>query len=447
MNTAKRRVWPVAPWMATAFGLGLVFFESGCAELSGLRSVVPDRTSVLSLWDKPQVGSPMPGTDHYAANLHAERQRAGLDTKSTASPLLARNQPIDPLEPGSSTELAATTGQSGNNSGAGASTEPARDARTYVTLGRPEPLPAFALESQSRKLASAASSGSWRPERTTVPSAGASEPETPRPDDFPTLASGAAEPVNGSLEKPNANEAEAILAQAEAKLRALKTYRVKVSRIERIGGQLPPPEELSLSVRTEPKAVRLEWPDGPNRGREVIYSTALDPKMIFVHVASSAIPLPALKIAVDSPLVMKNSRHSITEAGLETIVEKLRKVERHELGNSEKHDELEYRGVAKPPGLDHPCNQFVIRSASGEVWRIFLDPRSDLPCMVVGEDQRGELIERYVYRDITENPTELALADAFEPDKRWGESKGLLSRLARAATGTDLPANSQSRTR
>ncbi len=447
MNKAKRRVWPVAPLMATAFGLGLVFFESGCAGLSGLRSVAPDHTSVLSLWDKPQVGSPTPGTDHYAANLHFERERAGLETKSTESPLLARNQPIDPLEPGSSTELAATTGQSRDNSNTGASTDPERDGRTYVTLGRPEPLPALALDAQSRKLTSAVSSGSWRPERTTVPSAPASGPETPRPDDSRRLASGPAESVDGSLEKPNASEAEAILAQAEAKLRALKTYKVKVSRIERVGGQLAPPELVSISVRTEPKAVRLEWPDGPNRGREVIYSSTLDPTRLFVHVANSAIPLPVIKIAIDSPLVMKNSRHSITEAGLETIVEKLRKVERHEVGSLEQNDELEYRGLAKPPGLDHPCNQFMIRSASGEVWKIFLDPRSDLPCMVVGEDQHGELIERYVYRDITENPTDLALADAFEPDKRWGESKGLLSRLARAATGPDLPANSQSRTR
>ncbi len=447
MNKAKRRVGPLSPWIATVFGFGLVFFESGCAELTGLRSVAPDRTSVLSLWDRPQVGSPAPGTDHYAANVHGERERAGLETKSTDSPLLAQNQPIDPLEPGQSPELAANTEPSRRSSDAGASTDPDRDTRTYVTLGRPEPLPALALGAQSRKLVSASSSGSWRPERATLPSANASETGTLQARDSREFAQGAAESVNGSLEKPNASEAEAILAKAEAKLSALKTYKVKVSRIERVAGQLAPPEELSISVRTEPRAVRLEWPDGPNRGREVIYSSALDPKMIFVHVASSAIPLPAMKIAIDSPLVMRNSRHSITEAGLETIVEKLRRAGRHEVGNSAQHDDLEYRGLEKPPGVDHPCNQFVIRSATGDVWKIFLDPRSDLPCMVIGEDQRGELIERYVYREIAANPTDLGLADAFEPEKRWGESKGFLSRLARAATGPDLPANSQTRTR
>jgi hypothetical protein len=153
-----------------------------------------------------------------------------------------------------------------------------------------------------------------------------------------------------------------------------------------------------------------------------------------------------MKIAIDSPLVMKNSRHSITDAGLETIVENLRKAERHEAGNSQEQDELEYKGLQKPTGFDRHCNQFVIRSASGDVWTIFLDPRSNLPCLVAGEDKRGELIERYVYRDITANPPDLALAEAFEPDKRWGDSKGLLSRLARAASGVDLPANGQTRT-
>jgi len=447
MNKAKGRVWPLSPWMVTAFVSGLVFFQSGCAGLSGLRSVAPDHTSVLGLWDKPQVvGSPTPGTDHYAANLHAERERVGLETKTAESPLVAQRGPIDPLEASPATELAAGPELSRKQSDTVALTDP-RAGRTYVTLGRPEPLPALALDARSRKLASAASSGSWRPERATAPSAGSSGEDTPRPDDLRKLALAVPESVSEITERRNADAAAAILARAEANLRALKTYKVKVSRIERVAGQLQPPEEISLAVRTAPKAVRLEWPDGPNKGREVIYSSALDPKMLFVHVANSAIPLPTMKIAIDSPMVMKNSRHSITEAGLETIIEKLRKAEPNEARTLSSRDELEYRGLEKPPGLDHACNEFVIRSGSEEVWKIFLDPRSNLPCMVISEDPRGELIERYVYRDLTANPTDLAMAAAFEPDKRWGESKGFLSRLARAATGPDVPANSQTRTR
>ncbi len=447
MNKPKRRVRPLSPRMVTVIGLGLVFFESGCAGLSGFRSVAPDRTSVLAFWDKPQVGSPAPGSDHYAANIHAERERAGLETKSAETPLLAHDSPIDPLEAGPSTELAARSYQSGKESDTGAPTDALRDSKTHVTLGRPEPLPALALDAPSAKLASAVPSGSWRPERTAVPSGPESEPETPPPGESGKLALAAPEVAHEAHEQPDATEAAAILAQAEAALRALKTYHVKVSRIERVGGQLQPEEDLSLSVRAEPKAVRLEWSEGPSKGREVIYSSALDPKMIFVHMANTAIPLPAMKIAVDSPLVMKNSRHSIKEAGLETIVANLRKAERHDAGGSKHNDELEYRGLEEPPGFDHACNEFVIRSGSGDLWKIFIDPRSSLPCVVIGENEHGELIERYVYRDIAPNPTDLASAEAFEPEKRWGDSKGLLSRLARAATGPDLPANSQTRTR
>ena len=67
-----------------------------------------------------------------------------------------------------------------------------------------------------------------------------------------------------------------------------QTYQAKVSRLERVNGHLQPEEEILLSIRREPKAVRLEWSSGPSKGREVIYSSALDPRMIFVHMPSTA---------------------------------------------------------------------------------------------------------------------------------------------------------------
>lgn len=445
MNKAKRRSWPISPWMVAGLGVGIMCFESGCAGLTGLRSVAPDRSSVLGFWDKPAVGSPTPGTDHYAQNVHAEQKRAGLETQGTDSPLLAQATPLDPLEEDSSTKLTANTRESPERPAAGGSASSPRNERVHVTLGRPEPLPAVALLAPGPKLAGAERSGSWRagqPARRSEPA----ELARARSDESREVALATAASVKNAAEPSHAQEGRRELAQAEAKLRGLKTYKLKVSRVERVAGQLQPPEELSLSVRTEPKAVRLEWSDGPNKGREVIYSSTLDPRMLFVHMANSAIPLPPVKIAIDSPLVMKNSRHSITEAGLDTVIENLRGAERH-LPESHKDDKLEYLGLENPPGFDHACHQFVIRSASGDLWKIFLDPRSHLPCLVIGEDQRGELIERYVYHDITPNPPDLAAADAFEPDKRWGDAKSLLSRLARAATGPDLTPNSQTRTR
>ncbi len=54
--------------------------------------------------------------------------------------------------------------------------------------------------------------------------------------------------------------------------------------------------------------------------------------------------------------------------------------------------------------------------------------------MVVGTSKSGELLERYLFRDVKPDLPELATADAFDPARRWAHSvaSGLLGRLARA---------------
>ena len=144
--------------------------------------------------------------------------------------------------------------------------------------------------------------------------------------------------------------------------------------------------------------------------------------MIFVHQPSTAVLLPSMKIPVDSPLVTKNSRHSITEAGFDTILENMHgsragadKKQRLDRGD------LVYKGMETPAGLDRACHHFVRRSGAGESWNVYLDSRSMLPRLVVAYDSRGSLIERYVtHREIRENPTDLASTGAFEPDQRLG---------------------------
>jgi hypothetical protein len=59
----------------------------------------------------------------------------------------------------------------------------------------------------------------------------------------------------------------------------------------------------------------------------------------------------------------------------------------------------------------------------------------------------GELIERYTYKNLKANPSELADLAAFDPDKRWGESKSWLSRLARTAASSADAGAGQTTTR
>ncbi len=175
-----------------------------------------------------------------------------------------------------------------------------------------------------------------------------------------------------------------------------------------------------LSIRRKPKAVRLEWTSGSSKGREVIFSPALDAKMIFVHQPATAAVLPSMKIAVDSPLVMKNSRHTIAEAGFETILANLQKSKDDADAAQVRRARPRLQGAGKGCRPREACHHFVRHTASGETWNVYLDPRSMLPRLVVAENKQGDLLERYVYSEIRENPTELASADGIQPQRALG---------------------------
>ena len=152
------------------------------------------------------------------------------------------------------------------------------DDTIRVSLGRPEPLPgvALALASPGRQASTGAGS-QWKADKERV--AGRRRRRSRRrPRSSRTFA-------RRNRRRQSAQEQPAvatrtgkpILSRAEAKLDALQTYQMRVSRLERVNGQLQPEEEILLSIRRDPKAVRLEWASGPSKGREVIYSSSARP--------------------------------------------------------------------------------------------------------------------------------------------------------------------------
>ncbi len=247
----------------------------------------------------------------------------------------------------------------------------------------------------------------------------------------------------GQLQSPGGNDKmEDVLAAAKKRIDALSTYQVEIARTERVGGIMQPEEEVLLSIRRNPMAVRLEWAKGPNKGREVIYSAAINDRMMYVNSGNSALPLPRMSIPVDSPLALRNSRHPITEAGFGTILDNMFMfVEPSTAAVGD--GKLLYKGIDRPKGLDQPCHHFERVTPKGETWQVYLDTQTYMPVVVLAvQTSSGELIERYTYRNLRPNPVELASVDAFDPDKRWGEPKGWLSRIARTA-GTPTDSNSR----
>ena len=93
-----------------------------------------------------------------------------------------------------------------------------------------------------------------------------------------------------------------------------------------------------------------------------------------------------------------------------------------------------YGGVETPAALGRPCHKIERHNAAGETWLTYLDTRTALPAMVQGTSASGELLERYLFRDVKPDVAELASVDAFDPSKRWSSvpGSGLLGRLARS---------------
>lgn len=396
--------------LVASLGLSLV----GCSQMSGLRSVGAERPSLLALWERPKNPSPSPGADSYAQAMHGGDDETNAlaaedseKTRDSSDPAPAAKRPsLARLGPKPKTPSVPP----------GRDRRPSDDEAVRVTLGQPTTLPS-AKSATALALNQPAKTGSWRGERSTAPASESTE--------LPLAANPSPRVVTHPVDDPRA-----ILARVEKAVDQLDSYQVHMTRSERMGQGTQPDESILLSIRRNPRAVRLEWTSGPNKGREVIYSAALDPKSLFVHMPTNGLPLPTMKISVDNPLVRKNSRHSITEAGFDVMLKELLSA------GSNSTSQIDYRGLEKPKGDDALAYHFVHHDDHGETWDVFLDPQSLLPRRVEARDSRGQVIEHYVYKEMKPNPAALTAADAFEPDQRWGRSEGMLSRFARGFSGT-----------
>ena len=215
-------------------------------------------------------------------------------------------------------------------------------------------------------------------------------------------------------------------------LAKIQTYQVAMNRQERVGDELQPAETVILSVRRDPKAIRLEWAEGSHKGREVLYSSASHGGMIHINMADSVLPIPRMSLAPDSPMVMRNSRHPITEAGLDAILDKLESSLPAKPGMNPA-DRVVYEGIVTPPEVGAPCHKITRKTSEGESWVIYLDAKTAIPTFVEASGPDGQLLERYAFTKLTTDPASLAEASAFDPDLRWGAPRGLFGRMAQGA--------------
>ena len=389
MDSAKQ---PKMRRIAFAVGLGFLVPSAfvGCSELSGSRVNPP-----------PMLGTQNPGA---------------------YDPYLSHNAPK--LKP----DDAANKGQNPNGSPKGEAAPEKAEGTATTARSTAHPFPSLSAPSggSDAVVLQAPITLPTPSNPNPRPSAGALAAKGNLASETPSLV-----PSRGASTENGSNQAVAVVKAARARIDSLATYQVSMRRQERVGDVLLPEEDVLLSVRRQPKAVRLEWPSGAHKGREVIYSASENGGLLQVNMADSLVPMPRLSLPPNSPLVMKNSRHPITEAGFDDIIVNLETVlTQYKTGPSK----LVYSGVETPKVVGRPCYKLTRVDPEGEHWLVYLDQQTSLPAMIQASTGSGMLLERYVFQNVRPNPADLANVAAFDVNQRWGQG-GLLNRLARAGSG------------
>ncbi|WP_165072259.1 DUF1571 domain-containing protein [Paludisphaera rhizosphaerae] len=455
MNPANNAASKTRSAGLAALTLAAALSTAGCATSGGELWHSGSSSLTNLLWPRERAE---PGYDLYAQNMAGSK--GVKQAESAAQAGADQENPSKPAATRSAAEVAADDRGAGAAS-AFAESKPrgVNDARVRVTLGRPESVPVL-KDADGRPgplIASTAPDiqGPLAQATDPAPAPGAAQRQgvaEAKPEPAPALAAAdlapepapapaapalaQAEPAAETQAAPPEANLKTILDGARERLEGMSTYQVAITRVERVGSQVLPEEKALLSIRRNPKAVRLEWPEGANKGREVIYSAAINDKVMHVNVANSAIPIPRMTLPVDSPLAMRNSRHAITEAGFDTIFNNLSKQVDSQGRPTGAEGRLTYKGLQQPEGGDRPCHLIQRITPAKEVWRVYLDEDTLMPVVVTAHQADGGLLESYRYENLKADPTELAAAEAFDPDKRWGPSQGLFSRIARAAAAT-----------
>jgi hypothetical protein len=431
--------------------LAAVSLATGCAGLSSIRDISPSLSA--RFWNRPTNTAYEPQYDQYAAAAAATRPQAENERPQTTDEK-ARTKGSSRVEK-TDADVAQSDAPRRRGSRTRDLTAGNADTSVRVTLGRPESLPTLRDSADSQTAVLASTTGTnWKrgAEASDTARAGLitktqqvrqDEMEAapdPALDSPPRRAKQAAPTQDDSLRK--------VVMGARDRLESLTSYQVDITRVEKVGGKLQPEDDVLLSIRRKPKSVRLEWTRGPSKGREVIFASAINDRIMYVNMGNSSLPLPRMTIPVDSPMALRNSRHPITEAGFDTIVESLVAGLEPRSTSVTRDRSLVYKGIATPKGLDQPCHLIERQTPNGETWQVYLSTRTLMPVIVSAfQTASGDVIERYTYRNLKTNPAELAAADAFDPDRRWGEPKGLFSRIARAASSVPDPGSRQSTTR
>lgn len=116
-----------------------------------------------------------------------------------------------------------------------------------------------------------------------------------------------------------------LAADADLTFQRVQDYTCLFIKSERINGKLQQENAIEMKFRNRPFSVYMRWL-GPNSmaGQEVAYVDRRNNGMMRVHLNGIAGAVGFMNVDPRDPRALENSRHSITEAGIGKLIERLR---------------------------------------------------------------------------------------------------------------------------
>lgn len=219
------------------------------------------------------------------------------------------------------------------------------------------------------------------------------------------------ETTSGNLE-----EALTLAKAAQATLNQMPGYHCIYLRDERIDNTMLE-NSLLLTVMHEPFSVLMEWAEPKiKKGRKALYVAGkYDGKMIVKQLFVRKV------MEINESISMKESRHTIDEAGLKNLVDRFVKAWEVESKTNEtntKYSDATIEAEVNKKKYSYPCRCVETDhplSTKGKYMfhkvKIYFDKATGLPVRMEGYDwpkdekSEGRLMEKYTYIDVKVVPT------------------------------------------
>jgi outer membrane lipoprotein-sorting protein len=197
---------------------------------------------------------------------------------------------------------------------------------------------------------------------------------------------------------------ETWLSQAEQTLTKVDNYTAIFHRVERVEGELIP-EEVTFLKFKKPFKVYMKWLT-PSKGQETLYIQGANHDKIRAHGGGIA-SIITVNLEPTGTKAMKNSRHPITEAGLQNLVQIIainvrRALKEKELVSKDHGEKTVYgrktRELEGTLSKDRRKGYYCYRCI------VDVDSETRMPIKTQIFDWDNQLIESYGYEELKLNP-------------------------------------------